>query len=110
MLGRNIFPVTDHDEVLVALVVDVMGEIVVCRSVRQVEAGDDIPHRPQCCRALILAAELHAEIAHHDLVQCVVCAPDPHGKRWRIGIRDPPGQSARALKVFADCRFHECSL
>ena len=46
MLGRNIFPVTDHDQVLVALVVDVMGEIVVCRSVRQVEAGDDIPASP----------------------------------------------------------------
>jgi hypothetical protein len=45
-----------------------MGQVVVQRAVVQIEAGNDVTHGRKRGGALLVAAELHAEIRHHYLL------------------------------------------
>ncbi len=105
----NVFPVSYDDQILVALIVRMMGQVVVQWAVVQIEAGNDGAHGGKCGRTLLVAAELHAEIRHHYLLQVPVSTSYPHGERRLVVVGHTPGQSPRTCQMVVDCRFHDDS-
>ena len=105
-MGGRVFPVPDHNQIIKAAAVGVLGQIVVLRALCQAETADDVAHSLQGRLALGISLILHAQISHHHLLQLLIGARHPHRERRLILFGYTAGQGAWAFQMCVDCRFH----